>query len=416
MSEANTYYQEWVAVELLELSNFNGKTINLLPYFLNIEIQEDLFMPVCSGNITLIDTINLYEDFPIIGEEIITIKYRDFYSESITRTFNVYGVPAKEQSNERGSMYILDFCSEELLYNRSTTYSKSYKDTLPHDIFLDAMSKVNPSKPINVQETQELQDYIVPSLYPFDVCSQMASRAISKDGQIGSYLFFEDNQKFNFVSLESLISKPAVKYRVGNANIAGVKDPMHIFKNYKYQSPVNNVKSMMSGAQGVESKTLDLLNRKLEDNSYDHFGEDYNKIGRINSSNPDLKQTSSKYKHKSNKGLCKIIVKNDENNAKSSKNKTMAIRYNVLSSYITGPKIHAELPFTASMTIGNMVDVDIPKIDMRVTSGVPENDTYVQGKYLVTAVRQIISIDHGETIVEVAKDTYTQSHDEHTEE
>lgn len=408
MSEPNTYYQEWVAIELLELSNFNGETIDLMPYFLNIDIQEDIFIPVCSGNLTIIDTSNLYEEFPIIGEETIKITYRDFYSKSITRTFNVYSVDNRERTTEKGSAYILNFCSEELLYNRTKKYSKSYKNALPHEIFLDAINRTNPSKEINIQPTKELQDFVVPNSYPFDVCAQMAARSISEEGQIGSYLFFEDNQKFNFISIEKLITKDPTIYQVGDAKLAGIRNPKYIFKNYKYQEPANNIKGIMSGSQGVETKTIDLMNRKLEDNSYDHFGDDYKKVNRVNSSNPELKTNSSTYKHKSGQGLSKIVVKNMSDSHKSTKNKTLALRYNILSSYMTGPKIHAELAFNSQLTVGDMIFVEIPKL--KDNSDVPESDAYIQGKYIVTALRQIISPDSGETVVELAKDSYTKSH------
>lgn len=408
--EVNEYYQEWVAIESLTLSNFGGKTIDLKPYFLAIDIQEDLFMPVCSGNITILDVDNIYETFPIIGEETIKITYRDFYSSSTTRTFNIFGIENRERTTEKGSVYILNFCSEELLSNRNTIYSKSYKDKLVHEIFSDAFGRCSPSKGVNIQATMELQDYVVPNLYPFDVCAQMANRAISTENQTGSYLFYEDKNQFNFVSIEKLIQGGTTQYLIGNANIAASVGK-YIFKNYKYHKPADNVTGKMSGAQGVEAKKLDLFNRKMEDESYNHFGSDYTKINRVNTPNPDLKTQSSAYKHTSTKGLSKLIIKHDEEyNPKSSKNKTLAKRYNVFSSYANGPKIWAELPFNSELTVGMMINIDIPKMTGNKESDVPENDIYIQGKYIITAMRQIIRPDHGETVVELAKDSYTQSH------
>lgn len=410
MSESETYSQEWVAIQRLEITNFAGKTVDLSPFFLSIDIQEDIFMPMCSGTITLIDSENFYENFPIIGEELITITYKDFYSEPITRTFATYGVDARERSSERGTGYMLNFCSVELLSNRENSYSKSYNNLEPHVIFTEAFNRLSPTKPVNIEPTVGLQNFVVPMLYPLEVCAQMAARAISSAGYTGSYVFFEDNTQFNFVSLESLISKAPLKYIVGDASVAAVANPKFIFKNYKFQKPVDNIKNKMSGGQGVETKSLDLLNRKMEDKSYDHYGGDYSKVNRVNTSNPDLKTTSSTYKQTSNKGLRKLVIKGADEDFKSTKNDTVSVRYNILSSYVNGPKIHAELPFNATLSVGMMVDVEIPKIDASVQSDIPGNDKYTQGKYIVMACRQIISPDHGETIVEFAKDTYTESH------
>lgn len=411
MSESDSYSQEWVAIQRLEITNFAGKTVDLSPFFLTIDIQEDIFMPVCSGTITLIDSENFYENFPIIGEETITITYKDFYSAPITRTFATYGVDARERSTERGTGYMLNFCSVELLSNRENSYSKSYKDLEPHKIFSEAFGRVGPTKGINIETTVGLQNFVVPMLYPLEVCAQMAARAISASGHKGSYVFFEDNAKFNFVSLETLIAGGAVKYIVGDGSVSSVANPKFIFRNYKFQKPIDNIKNKMTGGQGVETKSLDLLNRKMEDKSYDHYGADYTKVNRVNSSNPDLKTTSSTYKQTSNKGLRKLVIKGaDFDEFKSSKNETISVRYNVLSTYTNGPKIHAELPFNAALTVGMMVDVKIPKIDAGIQSDIPSNDKYTQGKYIVMALRQIISPDHAETVVELAKDTYTESH------
>ena len=409
MSESTDYTQKSANVSEITLTNFAGKTINLFPNFLGIDIQEDIFVPVVSGNITLIDTTNLYENFPIIGEETISITYSDFYSKPITRKFSVYGIGAREKTTERGSVYVLNFCSEELLHNRINNYSKSYKDALVHDIVTDAMSRVKSIKELNIQQTQELQDFIAPNLHPFDVCSQMSNRAISTEGHNGTYLFFEDKEKFNFVSIEKLIEKPAISYKIGNAKIIGARDPKFILKNYVFMNAANNINGMMTGSQSVEVKSLDLLHRKVINESYDHFNdEDYSKINRINSNNPDLKTTSNDYKYKSKTGLTKLTITSSE--YKSTKNKNMAKRYNSLSTYMNGPKIHAELPFNSDLTIGDVVDVSIPQMDGQKRSDIPEYDKYIQGKYLVTALRQVIGPAQGETVVELAKDTYPQSH------
>lgn len=410
MNESNTYYQEWVSILELTLTNFKGETMDLSPFFLNIDIQEDIFMPVCSGKITLIDAENMYENFPIIGEEVITITYKDFYSDTITRKFSTFGVDNKEESTESGSGFILDFCSIELLANRNITYSKSYEDLEPHKIFSDAFSRCSPTKSINIEPTQGLQSYVVPNIYPFDVCAQMASRAISTTGHTGTYLFFEDNAKFNFISIEELIKASPIKYHMGNASNVSVLGKQFIFKNYKFQKPVNNIKSKMYGSQGVETKTLDLMNRKIEDKSYNHYSDDdYTKVERTSSRNPDLKITSDNYQYKSKNGLKKLIIQHNPDFA-STKIDTTAIRYSVLSSYVNGIKIHAELPFNAALTVGMMVDISIPKVSPGRAGDAPVFDNFHQGKYLVMALRQIISPDHAETIVEFAKDTYTEKH------
>jgi hypothetical protein len=184
---------------------------------------------------------------------------------------------------------------------------------------------------------------------------------------------------------------------------------MYTLKNYKYYAPINKLNNMMTGSHSVKTKTLDLINRKLGDNSYNHFSGQYSEIERVNSKNPELRTTTESFKFTSDDSVYKLTIKNPEDTSKGTKNDVLSKRYNILSSYRNGPKIHAELPFNAMLTIGDMVDIVIPEINIKKTSEIVENDKYIQGKYIVTALRQYIKPGNAVTIVEFSKDTFTQS-------
>lgn len=414
MSESNTYSQDWVSIESVTLTNHQGVTEDILKFFMGISIQESVFQATITGQLTIIDTVNFYEEFPVVGEELLTITYKDFFGEPVTRTFYIYGVNQKVKNAERQNLYILDFCSEELFYNRDSIYSKSYKDKLASDIFKDAMERCNPTKPLNIQPTVELQDYIATNVYPFDVCKNMLTRAISTEGHEGSYLFFEDKDKFNFVSIEKLIQEPPVEYTIGDSNLYSITDKWKYITKYKLNEPVNNLKRKMSGAHGVNTKTLDLIHRKIEDNSFDyHDDEDYTKVQRSDSNNPDLRQTTEAYRHKANDGLYKVIIKNSEDNSKSSKPRIMSKRYSTIGGYEYGTKINAELPFNSDLTVGQTINIIFAAEDSR-DDEVPDDEKYMSGTYIILALRQLIKPNSGLTVVELAKNTYKSSVDEHS--
>lgn len=410
--ESNTYSQEWVSIESITLTNHKGVTEDILKFFMGIDIQEDIFKATIIGQLSIIDTVNFYEEFPIVGEELLTITYSDFFGNTTTQTFFIYGVNQKVKNSERQNFYVLDFCSEELFYNRDNIYSKSYKDKLACDIFKDAFSRCSPTKPLVVQPTVELQDYIATNIYPFDVCKDMCTRAISTEGHEGSYVFYEDKDKFNFVSIEKLIQASPVEYKVGDANLYSITDKWRYIKNYKLAEPVNNLKRKMSGAHGVKTKTLDLINRKIEDNSYDyHNDEDYTKVTRSDSNNPDLRQTTKSYRHKANDSMYKVLIKNNDDNSKSTKPKVMSRRYSTLGGYVYGTKINAELPFTANLTVGQTLKIHMAAEDGR-EDDMPDDEKYISGTYIIMALRQLIKPNSGVTVVELAKNTYMNSVDE----
>lgn len=412
MTSETKFHINYVSIISIGIKNFKGKESTLLPYFVEMNIQEDIFLPAQYGRITLVDNTNFYEKFPIIGEEVLTVTYKDFVHDPVTKEYFIYSVLERQHASDKGQMYTLEFCSEEILANKSQRYSKSYKDTECHKIAQDAFDRLSSKKKFDITQTQGLQDYIVPSLNPFDVISQMSARSITTQGESGSVLFFEDKDGFHFKSIESLMQKEPFQYYIGDGSDVSIDKKYWIFSNYKFIQPVNNINNAIQGTHGVNVKTIDLFRRKLTtNNSYDYFDDkQYSEVNRINSANPDLRLSTKEYPYKSNNGMFKITIAPMEDSAKSTKNNVMSKRYNVLSSFKNGPKIHAELPFNTDITIGAIIDVNMMSADIKSTSQTTQQqDRYLNGKYLVTACRHLIKPGHAITIVELSKDSYTKS-------
>lgn len=412
MTSETKFHINYVSIISIGIKNFKGKESTLMPYFVEMNIQEDIFLPAQYGRITLVDNTNFYEKFPIIGEEVLTVTYKDFVHDAVTKEYFIYSVLERQQASDKGQMYTLEFCSEEILANKSQRYSKSYKDTECHKIAQDAFDRLSSKKKFDITQTQGLQDYIVPSLNPFDVISQMSARSITTQGESGSVLFFEDKDGFHFKSIESLMQKEPFQYYIGDGSDVSIDKKYWIFSNYKFIQPVNNINNAIQGTHGVNVKTIDLFRRKLTtNNSYDYFDDkQYSEVNRINSANPDLRLSTKEYPYKSNNGMFKITIEPMGDSAKSTKNNVMSKRYNILSSFKNGPKIHAELPFNTDITIGVIIDVNMMSADIKSTSKTTQQqDRYLNGKYLVTACRHLIKPGHAITIVELSKDSYTKS-------
>ena len=80
-------------IEIIELSitNFAGKTESLVGMYDLLEIQEDIFSPICSGSVRVLDMNNVFEDLPIVGEETIRLTYKD--EETIVSVIEKAGYP-----------------------------------------------------------------------------------------------------------------------------------------------------------------------------------------------------------------------------------------------------------------------------------------------------------------------------------
>jgi hypothetical protein len=120
-------------------SKDNIRTLNITAMVANFNIYEDLFDYTNSCDLVIIDSKGLVENFPIIGEEFVSITYRSYYEkkrfthspnyispantgtsnnktdgfEKITRIFKVYKVGKSFEKAERANAFVLH-CIENI--------------------------------------------------------------------------------------------------------------------------------------------------------------------------------------------------------------------------------------------------------------------------------------------------------------
>jgi len=59
-------------------------------YISEISFTESIDSPLLFGEMTLLDSSGLIDNFPILGEEIFTLRYVDFFENEITQQFLIY--------------------------------------------------------------------------------------------------------------------------------------------------------------------------------------------------------------------------------------------------------------------------------------------------------------------------------------
>lgn len=423
MTDAKKYNIGGVEIREIILRNFVSKPINITKMFTHAYIQEDIFAPVSIGAITILDKDGLRELFPIIANEYISITYRTFESfDWVTREFFVYSITGESKTNDNVSTYTLNFASHEYMVNQKTALRKSFVNQSPSDIVKNIMSTViGTKKPIDVEDSMGISNYIATGLTPIKVISMMTSRAKSKINQNGAaYLFFENKDGFCFKSLESLYKKAPIYYvaDVKNDRNSRRDDETLAVLAVSIHAGISTAGFIASGAGGVKTKSLDLLNKSIKDVSYDHYDdEQYRKLTRTVGQDPSLKLTPDKFEFASNEGLNKFIVSPNGVDTTSFKAENTSVRYAQLASIATGPKVNLEVTLNSALTVGDMIDLKI--LSQVGGDTITENgreDSFTSGKYLATCVRHIFKRDSigvsGSTSIELSRDSYNNSHDE----
>jgi len=116
---------------------------------------------------------------------------------------------------QKGKMYVLNCVSEEAMYAKTNFVQKSY-NRLCSEIVQDIHENyLKSQKPIQVEQTRAAQRIVIPNKNPYDAINLVKKRSVSADTASSFYVFFEnrmnEEQTFNFVSLEKLFSEAAVK-------------------------------------------------------------------------------------------------------------------------------------------------------------------------------------------------------------
>lgn len=255
--------------EILTLTMLTGDKVDLTPWLVQLNIYEDMFSPTLTGNITILDPINLFERFGLSGNEKLTVKiFTASYGESINdpmniihRTFDINKITDIKSVNDYSKQYTLHFASPELRKNELIKISSWYKDSenskIVADIFsgqydLDGISDDTPTglgfptesghksipptspyllgdmvecwwKKEDADDTVELfvekTKYIepirsFPYMRPFDIIQQLAGVSIRKaggrhggtgDSEAANFVFFENKRGFQWISIDSLL-------------------------------------------------------------------------------------------------------------------------------------------------------------------------------------------------------------------
>ena len=184
----------------------------------NWNISESINSPFISGSVTILESDNILEDLPILGEEEIEITYTDYYDETITQKFFIYAVEDIKPGNsinDRMVMYTIKFCTQQKLNSDTKEIRKSFGNTKISDMvksiyeehFITGNKSVD--KEIEVEETDGEQTVVIPNLRPDAAIQFLSRRAYSATNKSSLYRFFETREKYYFCTHEYLISKYA---------------------------------------------------------------------------------------------------------------------------------------------------------------------------------------------------------------
>ena len=398
----------------LEIIASSGVALSLIKSCLEINIYESIFSNSLTGNITIASTNDLVQNMPFIGQEQLLLKIStptlDTPIDFTKNAFMIYNVTVNAELSAGASVYVLEFCSPELLRNNRVRVSKSFTDT-PSKILQNIMTDsryINTTKKINLEKTSGIKNIVVPNQRPFDFLRSLIQDCKSEEGS-PHYLFYETVRGYNFRTLQNLY-KEGAKSTYNNGDAAAdekVGDTLGIQEAYDraivcdVKTPNNALNDSRAGMFGAKVISHNIFNKSYEVNTYGYF-TDFDKHARIDGKkdspkyNSNLKEwpDSRIYLHPTSASGSLDAQYRDSNNSNSSivANKiseTILHRkermYELNFSKNVGLTVHGN----TSLVVGDIVELNYAAAGKNHNIGTL--DKYISGRYLITSLRHTFS-------------------------
>ena len=207
MTSYKQQYAGEINLEYLKIYSSEGVEVNLSEIVVQITLFEDIFNSAFTGNIILVDTLNLIEKLPILGQEYIELKcvtpqVSSTKATVIEKRFVLHSIVARENISSGAQSYSLDIATEDSINNLKTRVSKSYTDSIDNIVFDVLRNQLGSTQSLDIGFTQGIRRIVSPNVHPYTLVNMLKKEAVSASDNAPHFLFFENKDGLNFISLE----------------------------------------------------------------------------------------------------------------------------------------------------------------------------------------------------------------------
>ena len=396
-----------------------GGKIDIKNIYAEINIFDTLFLSVMSGNILINDSVGISSKLLFDGSESILIsikKDKDSDILDFKKAFRIY--KQTERNSERPGMesYLLHFTSDELLYSDQQRINQSYETNyskIIESILVDYLKVPQNNLGGTYEFSSGIQKVVIPNLRPLEAIEWCAKRALDSN-QSPNFMFFQNVAGFNFATLSSLLTQPAVldiSYETKNINGGTSFDEIGGARHLEVVSQNDNIERTRSGVNagkfiGFDPVTRTISTRNISygdhysnmkhGNDTPNFTQIQNRGGAKNSEAFNSRKTVSIFDF--NRQYSEYIKKNDPTTlSKGTSIESWSFQRKAIIKNLMSKRIKLVMPGNFQLSSGFNVNLNVPIIGEH-----RGEDKSISGKYIIVASRHIIGFEKHETIIEVA--------------
>jgi hypothetical protein len=407
-----------VIVDQVTITTATGFTQPVLNQVAGIQIFEDIFSPFISGNIVFYDSLDLTSLFPFTGEETVRIKVHTPSFEGknrvIDQTFYIYKLSDRETVNQSTVIYRLHFISMEAIVDLNKKMSQCFEGRCS-DIVKNIVQKgygLQSDKQANIESTPNGIKFISNYWSPVRAINYVADRSVNLKNS-PTYLFFENRNGLNFISLDTLYKAPALynftqgnksrDFRDDGSSVVDMDNDMNNILDISVPEGFDYMTGILDGMYASRQISFDPVTKKYTVKNFDMLS-DFRKNNHLN----DFPITSKKVIRKNNSTI--LITPKDYgnfNNFGDVTDSTVSQKRLSLMKQLNAYRIHIRMHGRTDYTIGQKVNLTLYKNQpiKNAESNTDLIDKVFSGNYLIAAINHSISREEHICTMEVVKES-----------
>jgi hypothetical protein len=429
-----------VDIKTLTIITSDGQSFDIRNIFNGLNIYEDITSPVISGSIQIVDGMNFHSAMGLHGNEFLAIQFTRPGEKNVIydKTFRIYKSSNRKPGKNQTQMYTLHFCSEELIFSNQQVISKRFKSDLISN-YVKAILQVNLKTSMkkmdetNFENSAGVTDIYLTKSKPFEAIEQMTKVAFNANKS--TFLFFENRDGYNFVSLEKLVKRgPIATLNFSNAKLSqedptdGKSDetPYDItqINDFKFDQNFNILDNTKSPTFAGRLYTLDILTQKykrtdynakkllsntnimMENNHIINDTKNRNQKTMFEEYDTNISYAMTNLDQTKNPYLASKIFRVNNTNIENT-----LVQRKMQLTMLNNTSLNVITPANPYLTVGYVVNLILPGFTP-IPDAAQNVDPYHSGNYLITNVRHNITPSGGhQTLLRLVKNSVSASYD-----
>lgn len=421
LNEKSAY--EYV-IGTIGIVNSFGRTKEIISLVGALNIYQDIYSGVVSGNAVILDNIDIIYELEMCGNEFIGIEYYHKLQPDIkfVKVFRIYKISDRTQLGNSGQSYILHFCSDFQLVSDTINLSKAYVGMKNSEIVEDILKEYLkiPADRYKVEQTDDAFDHIISNMRPIQAINWLASKSYSKGNQSYCYFFYESinlledsiTSMFNFKSLKSMYDDDSgVTLDIASSKLTLLPlDQQLTISKFEVMDEFDILRSTSIGAFASKMTGIDIFNQKTNVYETSLEGEENNLLNKNLPINK-LKERNDLSLLESYDALNLFYHEVKDNPTAKDNNVELILNRARSLAILNNFRIKVVVPGNLFLNIGTTIHVRFPAFTaINASDGKKIYNKYrgsdeVEGKFLITSIRHTYKGELFETVLELCSDS-----------